>query len=133
MALSKKLSWRYSVSFISQSNLTSCKVAYIPCIVEPVHMRYILYPTLFIRSAYWIFNLEIVIWSGDRIFDLEIELSLFNTFRLILMIKQMFPLCFGKSRSRSVICPLRQITLNAFKIDEMSNPVNARSLLLMQI
>ena len=71
--------------------------------------------------------------SGDRIFDLEIELSLFNTFRLILMIKQMFPLCFGKSRSRSVICPLRQITLNAFKIDEMSNPVNARSLLLMQI
>ena len=55
----------------------------------------------------------------------------------------MFPLCFGKSRSRSVICPLGRTTLNAFKIDEVQSmfssqifdfvEVNARTLVLMEI
>ena len=74
---------------------------------------------ILIRSADWIFDLEIVIRSADRIFDLEIlirsadriqfiwyfsfkmkkhlkiKFSSFDTFCLILKIKQMAPLGFG--------------------------------------
>ena len=40
-------------------------------------------------------EVEILIRSPDRILDLEIKLTWFDTFSLILRIKQMSPLGFG--------------------------------------
>ena len=53
-----------------------------------------------IRSALsrdWISDLQIELASRDQILDLELKLSLFDTFYLILMTKQMSSLGFGKT------------------------------------